>query len=904
MNPLKHLFSRRRRYDDLSVSIQEHIDERTEELIEEGLSPEAAAQAARREFGNVTLLQERSREAWQWPALESLLSDLKFTLRRLRKSLAFAAAVLLTLAIGIGANTAVFTVVNSVLLKPLRYPNSSRLISLRLEAPGAGGLAGFSNGLQLSTSMDLTFSGHNRSFQSMGIWTQRLANITGIARPEEVRTALISDGVLQTLEVPPLLGRWFSSTDQQPHSPQTVMLSYGYWQRRFGGDRSVIGRTIQVDSQPREIIGVMPRGFRMVDWNFDLLIPMALDPASQTLAGFGYDGIARLKPGVSIAQANADIARLIPVWMDSWTNGPGSNPHYYKIWRITPNFQPLKQKVIGGVSSVLWIVMATVGLVMLIACTNVANLLLVRAESRQHELSIRAALGAGRKRIARELLLESVTLGLMGGVLAVGVAYAGLRLLSAFGPADLPRLSEISLDGWSLLFTFLLSIVSGLFFGSIPAFKYARANPSILMGQVSRTASAGRSRQRSRNILVIAQVAMALVLLVCALLMIRTFAALRNVDPGFSAATHIQTMRVTIPQQLITDAQMVTRTQNNITDKIAAIPGVASVSFAAAVPMDGDDPNWDLITVEGKQYNGEPPLQLYDYIAPGYFHTMGTRLVAGRDFTWDDLYNLHPYTIVSENFARASWGSAAGAIGKRIRIFGHQPWQQVIGVVQDVRQHGVDQKAPVIIYWSAMLNDPYAWEHASQNGSQSVIQAQRSVTFVIRSSRAGTQSFINQIQHAVWSVNSSLPVAGVQTMQDIYGQSLERTSFTLVMLAIAGSMALLLSIIGIYGVVSYAVSQRTREIGIRLALGAQKNELRWMFVRSALVLTAVGIAIGAIFAALLTQSMKSLLFGISPLDPLTYFSVPLILAATAVLASYLPARRAASVDPVEALRAE
>jgi predicted permease len=890
------LFTRRRRYEDLSVSIQEHIEERADELIDEGMPRKEAEQRARREFGNVTLIQERSREVWQWPALESILADLRFTFRRLRRSPGFTATVLLTLAIGIGANTAVFSVVDSVLLKPLPYPKSNQLIALHLEAPGAGGLAGFSNGLQLSESMYLTFSEHNRSFQSMGIWTRRLANVTGIARPEEVRTSLISDGVLQTLEVPPLLGRWFSSVDQEPHGVKTVMLSYGYWERRFGGDRSVIGRTIQVDSQSREIIGVMPRGFRTVDQDFDLLIPMAIDRAHETLAGFGYDGIARLKPGVSLAQADADITHLIPVWMDSWTNGPGSDPHYYKIWKITPNFGPLKQQVIGSVTSVLWVVMATVGLVMLIACTNVANLLLVRAESRQHELSIRAALGAGRARIARELLLESLVLGLAGGMVAIGVAYTGLRLLTAVGPADLPRLSEISLDGYSLLFTLLLSVFSGVFFGSIPALRYARAAPSILMGGASRTASAGQARQRSRNVLVIAQVAMALVLLVSAVLMIRTFAALRNVEPGFSGAAHIQTMRISIPQQLVPDARMVTRTQNNITDKLADIPGVASVGFSAGLPMDGDDPNWDLITVEGKQYQGEPPLQLYNYISPGYFHTMGTRLVAGRDFTWDDLYNLHPYAIVSENFARESWGSASAAIGKRIREFNHQPWQQVIGVVEDVRQHGVDQKAPVIIYWPALLNEPYS--------QQPVVGAWRSVTFAIRSSRAGNQNFVNQVQRAVWSVNASLPVASVQTMQDIYSQSLARTSFTLVMLAVAGTMALLLGIIGIYGVISYAVSQRTREIGIRLALGAQKGELKWMFVRSALVLTGVGIAIGVVAAAGLMQFMKSLLFGISPLDPFTYVAIPVILVSFAILASYLPARRAAAVNPVEALRAE
>jgi len=887
---------RRRRYDDLSVSIQEHLDERTDELVAEGMSRADAGQTARREFGNVALIQQHSREMWQWPKLESLLADLKLILRRLRKSPAFAFTVLLTLAIGIGANTAVFTVVDSVLLKPLPYPDSDRLVALWLNAPG-GGLSNFSNGLQLSPSMYFTFARHNQSFQSIGIWTTGSANITGLAEPEEVRTALLSDGILETLAVPAVAGRWFSAVDQDPHGALTVMLSYGYWQRRFGGDPSVVGRTLQVDSESRRIVGVMPRGFRMVDQEFDILLPLALDPYHQKLAPFGYNGIARLRPGVTIAQADADVARLIPVWMDSWSNGPGTNPHYYEIWRISPAFRSLKEQVVGNITSVLWVVMATVGLVLLIACTNVANLLLVRAESRHQELSIRAALGAGRGRIARELLFESVTLGLIGGAVAIGVAYAGLRLLVAFGPANLPRLSEIALDGRSLGFTLLVSVLSGLFFGSIPVLRYARSRNSMTMSGTARTSSTSRDRQRSRNSLVVAQVAMALVLLVSALLMIRTFAALRNVQPGFTDPSHVETMRMSIPETLMRDPLMVTRTENEIADKIAAIPGVSSVGFATSFPMEGFDANWDEIRVEGKNYEGgEPPIRLYNYVSPGYFEAMGTHLVAGRDYTWTDVYGRRNYVIVSENYARENWGSAAAAIGKRVRQFTNMPWQQVIGVVQDVRQHGVDEKAPAIIYWPAMLDDPYA--------SQPAIAAARNIRFAIHSDRAGIENFINQVQQAVWSVNSSLPVASVQTMQEMYGQSMARTSFTLAMLAIAGSMALALGIIGIYGVIAYAVSQRTREIGIRLALGAQKRELQWMFVRSALVLTCAGVAIGLASAALLMQGLRSLLFGISPLDPLTYCTVPLVLALAAGLASYLPARRAAAVDPVEALRVD
>ncbi|HEY1806991.1 MAG TPA: ABC transporter permease [Acidobacteriaceae bacterium] len=893
----RSLFSRRRRYDDLAVSIEEHIAEKVEELMEDGMPRAQAEQAARRAFGNVTLLQERSREAWQWPRIESLLADLKLVFRRLGKAPGFAATILLTLAIGIGANTVVFSVVNRVLLRPLPYPDSSHLVALWLDAPGAGGLANFSSGLQLSASMYLTFLRHNQTFDSLGIWSPGTSSITGVAQPEQVHTIAVSDGLLQSLAVPPAAGRWFSPADQDPRGAKTVMLSYGYWQRRFGGDPAVIGRVLQVDAQPRTIVGVMPRNFRVADRPFEILVPLALDPVHEILAGFGYYGIGHLKPGVSIAQADADVARLIPVWMDSWSNGPGSDPHYYRLWRIAPHFRSLKQQVIGNVSNVLWIVMATVGLVMLIACANIANLLLVRADSRQQELSIRAALGAGRARIARELLLESVTLGLLGGLLSLAVAWGGLRLLVALGPTNLPRLSEIAIDARSLAFTFLLAAVSGLLFGAIPAWRYARARLSLTMGSSTRTASGSRASHRSRNLLVIAQTAMALVLLISAILMIRSFAALRNVDPGFSNPTHIQTLDIWIPDQLIPSPVSVTRTQNDIVDRIAAIPGVSGVGFAQAVPMDNNDPNWDEIAVEGKVYpNGEPPLRFFNYVSPGFFRAMGIPLVAGRPFTWDDLYGLHNYLIVSAGFARENWGTPQAAIGKRVRQFSSMPWQEVIGVVQDVRQHGVDEVAPPTVYWAAQINDPYSHTPA--------IRVSRSATFVVRSSQAGTSGFIAQLQQAVWSVNSNLPLANVRTMQDLYSQSMARTSFTLTMLAIAGSMALALSIIGIYGVMAYAVSQRTREIGIRLALGAPRRTLRWFFVRSALVLTGVGGLIGLAAAALLTESMRSLLFGITPLDPLTWITVPVILTAAALLASYIPARRAAAVDPAEVLRAE
>jgi predicted permease len=893
MSWFERIFRRRHLYGELTEEVREHIEEKTEQLMRlENLSRAEARNAALRAFGNPALVETRSREVWQWPGLESVLADLKLALRRLIKSPGFAITVLLALAIGIGANTAVFSVVNSVLLKPLPYRESDRLVSLWLNAPGAAGLASFQKGLPLSASMYFTFSESNRTFESLGAWINNKTNVTGLARPEEVNTIFVTDGVLQALGVPPIAGRELTAADQVPNGPKNVVLSYGYWQRRFGGNRSVVGHRIVIDSQARTIVGVMPRGFRIVDQDFDLLAPFAFERNKQELAGFYLHGLGRLRPGATIPEANADIARTIPIWMDSFSNGPGNDPHVYVKWRITPDFQSLKQEVVGNAGSVLWVVMGTIGLVLLIACVNVANLLLVRAESRQLELSIRAALGAGRARIARELLLESVLLGLMGGVLGLAIAAAGLHILVSIGPANLPRLNEISLDAGSLFFTLVLSAIAGLFFGSIPAWKYSMSQGTVSLG-ATRTVSASRERNRSRNILVVVQVAMALVLLVCAVLMIRTFQQLRKVDPGFTDPSSLQTLRIVIPDSSVPDPRMAFRIENNIADRLASIPGVTSVGFAQISPMENGGHGWNSIFVEGRTYTGDPPLHFYNYVSPGYLQALGTRLIAGRDFTWNEIYDLEPKIVVSENFACEEWGSATAAIGKRMREGPSEPWVQVIGVVQDVRYDGVDQGAPSILYWPAM-------RHNSWVGTFT----QRSMTFAVRSSRAGTQAFVNELQQAVWSVNADLPVASLLTMQEIYGKSLGRTSFTLVMLGIAAAMALALGIIGIYGVISNAVSQRTREIGIRMALGAQKGELRWMFVRSALALTGIGVVIGLGAAAVIAQLIRTLLFGVSPLDPLSFAVVPLILVLAAAFASFLPASRVTAVNPVDALRAE
>ncbi len=882
---IRKLTDRNSTDQEISEEMQHFLDESTTEFAARGFTPEEARRAAKIQMGSMTSAKQEIRSYGWENIVDTFFADIRYGLRQLRRNPGFAAITILTLALGIGANTAVFSVVNSVLLKPLPYPKSEELVSLHQEAPGAAGLFSVSDGLPLSASMYVTYSDHNRTFQSVGAWTSGTANITGQAEAEQVRTVDVTDGVLQTLEVSPILGRALSSADQQLGSAATVMLSYGYWQRHFGGDRSILGRKINVDGNLREIIGVMPRGFQVVTADFDLILPLAIDRGGKLrLAGFEYHGIARLKPGATIAQADADLTRMLPVWMDSWSNGPGINSHFYEVWKITPALRPLKQQVVGEVGNVLWVVMATLGIVMLITCANVANLLLVRTEARQQELAIRAALGAGWWRIVRALLVESVLLGVCGGALAIVFAYEGLKLLIALGPNSLPRLAEISLDAPSLAFTLALSLLAALLFGLFPAFKYAGTKISLVLRSAGRTASASRERHGVRNLLVVTQVALALILLVSAGLMIRTFQSLRNIAPGFTHAEHLQIMRISIPPALVAQSQQVTRIQNNISDKLAAIPGVTSVGFASEMPMEGLETGWDIIIPEGRPDATEEnqPLRMFKYVSPGFIQTDGTKLVAGRDLTWTDVYDRRPSVLVSENLARELWGTPSAALGKRFTELGDR--REVVGVVEDVRENGVSEKAPSIVYWPPIT--------------------QRSVTYVVRSDRTGTASFLSEIRSAVSAVNSELPLTSLRTLQDLYDHSLARTSFALVMLAIAGSMALAIGIIGIYGVISYTVSQRTREIGIRLALGAQQGTITRMFVQHALLLAGIGAAIGLAGAVELMQLMKSLLFGISPRDPLTYAVVPAVLILVAAFASYFPARRAAAVDPANTLRAD
>jgi predicted permease len=823
--------------------------------------------------------------------MDGSTSQFRQVLRRLIRAPLFTVVVVITLAAGVGANTVVFSVLEGVLLKPLPYPHPESLVGVWHTAPGVN-----IKDLNMAPSHYFVYREQGQVFQDIGMYQPDSFSVTGVAEPEQVDGLSVTDGALSMLGVVPAVGRPFTPEDDSSAAPETAMLGYGYWRKKFGGDSSVLGRSILIDGKARQIIGVLPQNFHFLDQSDPAIVmPLKFNRSELTLGNYSFRGLARLKPGVTLEQANADVARMLPIIMHQFPAPPGFSMKLFEDAHIGPNVRPLKQDVVGDIGSVLWVLMGSIGLVLLIACANVANLMLVRVESRRQELALRSALGASRGRIAGELLLESITLGLLSSLLGLGLAWIALRVLVAIAPAGIPRIHEIGIDGTVLLFTFAIALFASVLFGVVPVFKYAGVRLSTGIREGGRALSQSREQHRVRNVLVVVQVALALVLLICSGLMIRTFRAMTRVNPGFNTALAVQTFRIFIPESDVADRERVIRMDEEILHKIQSIPGVSSVAISNGIPMDGNDNNDPVIAQDRAYKEGEfPKLRRFKFISPGYLATIGTPLIAGRDLTWTDTYQRIPVAIISESFAREYWNTPQNAIGKRIRVSTKDDWREIIGVVADVRDDGVSQEAPSIVYWPLIQN------HFESDD----VTVRRAVAFVIRTPRAGSEAFLKEARQAVWSVDPNLPVYEAQTLQSFYQKSMARTSFTLIMLGVAGSMALLLGVVGIYGVIAYSVSQRRREIGIRMALGAQHRIVTNMFVRDGLTLTAIGVVCGLVMAFFAVRLMSSLLFNVKSMDPVTYSIVSLGLAATAFFASYLPSRRAAAVDPVEALRAE
>lgn len=880
---------------DVDEEVRFHLESRTRELMErEGLTRPEAEGLARREFGGTEAervlrrethrLQRRRRVA---ETADRVWHDAALAVRRLRRQPGFTALASITLAIGIGATTAMFSVVHGVLLEPLPFAEPDRLVALWHTGSGPG-----RDVMHQSTGTYLTYREENRVFEEVGLWDNVQVTVTGLAEPERVDGMLVTQPTLPLLGVRPAAGRLFTAEDDAHGSAATVVLSYGYWQRSFGGDPDVVGRTLTVNGNAIEIIGVLPRDFRFPTIGADLFFPFRLDRAAARVGRFNYQVLARLRPGVTIAEAHADLERMIPLTVEKFPDGWD----LAKLRRLglAPVVRTLKADVIGEVSRTLWLVFGAVGIVLLIACANVANLLLVRARARRREVAIRAALGAGRPGVAREFLLEGLALGLLGGSLGTGLAVVGLDLLRVLAPDTVPRLDQIGLDPLVLLFAGGISVFSVVVFALLPVLEYSRPDLATAFREHS-PASTIRGG-RSRDALAVTQVALALLLLVGSGLMIRSFEALRAVDPGFEGPAEVLTFRLFIPTAEVPDEREAARLHQEIVARIRAIPGVVAASMTNSVPMDGRNNN-NSIFVEGFPVPvGEAaPSRRLKFVAPGYFETLQNPLLAGRTFEWADVHDVRTVAVVTENFAREYWDVPAAAVGGRIREGPNASWKEIVGVVGDVHDDGVDRDATAVLYWPFLVADFWGMEFFGYFS--------RSTVYAVRTTGNPTER-LPAIRRAVWSVNPNLPLANIQTLEDLLDRSTARTSFTLTLLTIAAAVALILGVVGLYGVISYNVSARFREIGIRMAIGAERLDVTRMVLIQGLRLAGFGIFLGLIIALAFTRAMRSLLFEVEPVDPATYAFTAALLVTVAAAASYLPARRAAGVDPVQVLRHE
>jgi putative ABC transport system permease protein len=770
---------------------------------------------------------------------------------------------------------ALLSAVDGVLLQPLPFRDPVRLVALNHVTPASRTDA-------LPAAAYFTYREQSRVFEDIGLWKAGTVAVTQDDGPVQVPVLGVTDGLLALLGTQAELGRRLDGDDDSPGAPLRVMLTHPYWEQQFGAARDVIGQVLTIDGGPAEIIGVVPASFRLLDTHPDLLVPLRLNRATTLTGAFVFNGVARLRPTVTLTQANADVARMIPLITQAFPLAPGITQKMWDAIGLAPNVRRLSEVATGDMSRPLWLLLGCGVIVLLVAWTNVANLLLVQAERRQREFVLRGALGASRSRLATEVLAETVTLGLGGAGLGVLFADVGIHLLKRMAPAALPRVDAVALNQTVVLVALATSVATSLLFGLVPVLGLGRAQVGLARGS-GRSHTDSPGRHRARSVLAVAQIALSLVLLVFAGLMTRTFLTMRDVDPGFVRPGEVLAVDVAIPQRLIRDPHQVIVTYQRMAQGLRNVSSVRRVGVGS-IRMDGIAGKAP-IYVDGRTMSGLPPLSSTWSVGGGYFETLGIRLVAGRPIAWNDVVQKQPIAVVAENLARQYWGTPARAIGQQIGFSPTGPWQQIVGVAGNVRGDGLNQPAPRLVY---LPLDP---QFVSRN-----------VTLLVRSSRADAPGLLRALERAIWSVNPGVPVAHVRTLDAMEADSRSRTSFATTMLAIAAGAALVLALVGIYAVVAHLVAQQTREIGIRLALGADGARMRMRFIRHGLVLAGVGLVPGLTAAWLLAPVMSSLLFGVSRGDPVTYACASIALTAVTVLAAYVPARRASRVNPVEALR--
>ena len=817
------------------------------------------------------------------------MREVRQIVRKLFRTPAFTAVAVLTLAVGIGANTAIFSVVEGVLLRPLPYPESDRLVGLWHTAPGID-IPEFE---QSNTSYTL-YSERSRTFEEVGLARRGLATLSGSGEPVRLESATVTASLFRVLGVAPEIGRTFSEDEDDPGGPDVVVLSHALWSERFAARPDVLGRTLTIDNESFEIIGVMPPGFAYPAEDTRLWMPHVIDRAELGQANFSYIGVGRLADGQTIEAAQAEFESILPLMPEVY---PGEiTAGMMETARFAPVLHPLKEDVVGDVGQMLWILLGTVTFVLLIACANVANLFLVRAEGRQREMAVRTAMGAGRGDVVRAYLTESTVLSMAGGVIGIALALVGVRVLVAMGPEDLPRIGEIGIYGSVLAFTGFVSLAAGFLFGAVPAIKYGRPNLTLALKEGGRGGSLGKETHRANNALVAAQVALALMLLIGSGLMARSFMELRSVDPGFDSDNLLTLNVAMIPNEVESSEQSAAFFQQ-LLDDIEALPEVERAGAITAIPLDGAWSN-NAMVIDGRPLgDGDlPPIVSTNVAAPGYFETMGIPLVEGRTFERQDHERKTDVAIVSRTAAEQYWPGES-PIGKRVaptlpqELDEGAPWMTIVGVVDDVLEEGLTRPAAPMVYYPMVTSDARFITTLSR------------LTLAIRT-RTDPLAVLPAVRDEVWALDSRLPVANVRTGDALVAEAGARTAFAMIMLAIAAVVALLLGAIGVYGVISYIVSRRLREFGIRMAMGAATGQIRAMVVRQGVLVAGLGVAIGLAGGIVLTRLMQSLLFGVSATDPLTFGAFAVVLMGVAALASYLPARKASSVDPAEALRYE
>ncbi len=815
--------------------------------------------------------------------METFKQDLLYGARKLLKNPRFTAVAVLSLAIGIGANTAIFSVTNALLLRPLAYKDADRLVILWNRSPG------------LNVAQDWFSPGHyldikaeNQVFDEVAATIDSSFNLIGQGTPERVEGARVSSSLFSLLGAQPMIGRLFSSDDELQGKPPVAILSHGFWQRHFGNDIAVIGKTLNLSGNSVTIVGVMSPDFSLNREvmptvnsirNAELLLPLPMPETMRTTRTHeDYNIFGKLRPGVSFAQAQADIDRIVSGMKQQYPQNypPGSG--------FMISVVPLLQQVVGEIRQPLFILLAAVGFVLLIACANVANLQLARAAVRQKEIAVRSAVGAGRSRLVRQLLTESVLLALIGGLFGLLLAFIAVRLLSVSGPETLPRLNEIGLDGRVLAFTFFVSLVTGIVFGLVPALRASRVDLNEALKEGGRTSASGTSHHRFRNLLVVAEVALSLVLLIGAGLLLRSYERILNASPGFD--THnVLSFRISLPSSRY-KGPTVSSFYKQFQERISALPEVEAVGTSYSLPMSSVALAWGPITIEGYVPKNPADFVMSNerFVSPGYFQAMGVPLVRGRLFDQRDIKGAQETVIVNENLAQRFWPNT-DPIGKRLERGDEEPWRTVVGVVRDSKEFSVDKEPPISIY------------HPHD-------QLPIGTMFLVVRTKSDPAPLTARITREIQALDPDVPAFDVRSMEDRLSDALARRRFAMFLLTIFAVVALVLAAIGVYGVMAYSVNQRRREIGIRMALGAQPGRILQMILRRSFLLVALGVTIGIGGALGLTRFMASLLFGVSATDVRAFLIPTLLLAAVSLLAGYFPARRAAKVEPMIALRSE